>query len=93
MRVPHAVLIALAIAVFDLLPVLATGGILIPWGAVMAVRGDLKMAAGMLILYLVTTAVRNILEPGLVGKADRAASSGSPYRHVYRTKAVLTGRG
>lgn len=68
MRVPHAVLIALAIAVFDLLPVLGTGGILIPWGVVMAVRGDLKMAAGMLILYLVTTAVRNILEPGLVGK-------------------------
>ncbi|MCH1982002.1 sporulation integral membrane protein YtvI [Ruminococcus sp. OA3] len=68
MRVPHAVLIALAIAVFDMLPVLGTGGILIPWGIVMAVRGDLKTAAGMLILYLVTTAVRNILEPGLVGK-------------------------
>ena len=26
------------------------------------------MAAGMLMLYLVTTAVRNILEPGLVGR-------------------------
>ena len=68
MRVPHAVLLALAIAVFDVLPVLGTGGILIPWGIVMAVRGNLKMAVGMLVLYLVIAAVRNILEPGLVGK-------------------------
>lgn len=68
LRVPYAVGVALAIAIFDILPVLGTGGILLPWMVVMLVMGDYPFAAGLLILYIVITIVRNSLEPRIVGK-------------------------
>lgn len=68
MRVPYAVPIALGIAVFDILPVLGTGGILLPWMVLMLVMGNYPMALGLLVLYIVITIVRNIVEPKIVGK-------------------------
>ena len=65
--VDKAVLIAMAISVFDILPVLGTGGIMIPWVIVSAISGDYKLAAGLLAVYLVVTVIRNILEPKIVG--------------------------
>lgn len=53
MGIPYAVLLAIAVAVFDILPVLGTGGILLPWAAVLLAMGNLPMAAGMLALYIV----------------------------------------
>ena len=60
--------VAVVIAVLDILPVLGTGSVLIPWGIFAALNGDFKMAAGVLILYLVITVIRKIIEPKLVGK-------------------------
>lgn len=68
LRIPYAVLLGLAIAVFDLLPVLGTGGILIPWAIVLFVTNETSLAAGLLVLYAVITVIRSILEPRLVGK-------------------------
>lgn len=65
--VEYSVLIALGIAVFDILPVLGTGGIMIPWTILTAIGGNLPLAAGLLILYVVITIIRNILEPKIVG--------------------------
>ncbi len=67
MRIPHAVFVALGIAVFDILPVLGVGGILIPWAIVAALLGNYKMMIGIILLYLVVTAIRNTVEPRLVG--------------------------
>jgi len=67
-RIPHAFLIALGIAVFDILPVLGTGGILLPWAAILFVLGNIPLGIGILLLYLVITAVRNTVEPKIVGK-------------------------
>ena len=66
--IPHAVILALAIAVFDLMPVLGTGGILLPWALVMLIVDNYGMAVGILILYLIITGIRNTLEPRIVGK-------------------------
>lgn len=68
LKVPYAGLIAMIIAVFDILPILGTGGILIPWAIIAVILGDYKMAIGIAILYLVITVIRNTLEPKLVGK-------------------------
>ena len=68
LRQPNAVLIALLIAVFDILPVLGTGGIMIPWVVISLLQGNLSKALGLLILYLVITVIRNIIEPKIVGK-------------------------
>ena len=68
LRIPYAPVIAAAIAVFDLMPILGTGGILLPWVVIALCLGEYPMAIGIAILYLVITAVRNTLEPRLVGK-------------------------
>lgn len=68
LRIPYAILLGLAIAVFDILPVLGTGGILLPWAAVLFLMKNTPLAVGILVLYLIITVVRNIMEPRLVGK-------------------------
>jgi len=68
LRIPYAGIIAAGIAVFDLMPILGTGGILIPWTVIAAVVGEYGMALGVGALYIVITMVRNYLEPKLVGK-------------------------
>src|SRR5699024_9383370 len=66
--VDRAVLIALGIAVFDILPVLGTGGIMLPWAAIRALAGDYRMAISLFVVYLIITVIRNIIEPKIVGQ-------------------------
>lgn len=66
-RIKHAVLVAACISVFDILPVLGTGGIMIPWTVLTVVQGNYPRALGLLIIYLVITVIRNIIEPKIVG--------------------------
>ena len=65
--VEYALLISLCIAVFDILPVLGTGGIMIPWAVITAILGDYPMALKLFGLYIFITIVRNIIEPKIVG--------------------------
>ncbi len=65
--VEHSVLIALCISIFDILPVLGTGGIMIPWTLISALQGNFRLTLGLAIVYLAITVIRNILEPKIVG--------------------------
>lgn len=65
--VDNAILIALGIAIFDILPVLGTGGIMIPWAVTAAILGYYPLAVKLLILYVIITIIRNIIEPKIVG--------------------------
>lgn len=67
LRIPNAPALAAIIAVIDILPILGTGGVLIPWAVISAITGNLKLAVGLLILYAVILVVRNIIEPKIVG--------------------------
>ena len=66
--VERSTLIAMLIAIFDILPVLGTGGIMIPWSVLSLLGGDLTRGLSLLVLYLVITVIRNIIEPKIVGK-------------------------
>ena len=59
--------IAFCIAIFDILPVLGTGGVMVPWILINLIVGDTGLAIKLLIVYVVVTAVRNIIEPKIVG--------------------------
>jgi len=63
----NPVLIALCIALFDILPVLGTGGIMIPWTIITLILGDIRMGVSILVIYLIVTVVRNVIEPKIVG--------------------------
>ncbi len=65
--VDNAILIALIIAIFDILPVLGTGGIMIPWAILSFLRGNIARGIALLILYVIITVIRNIVEPKIVG--------------------------
>ena len=67
LSVPYAVGLALLVAVIDIMPVLGTGLVLIPWAIIAAVLGSYKMAIGVAALYIIMLAVRNVVEPKLVG--------------------------
>ena len=62
-----SILIAFCIAVFDILPVLGTGGIMLPWVVISAFQGNFARALGLLIVYVIITIIRNIIEPRIVG--------------------------
>lgn len=65
--IPNAIMIAFLIAMFDILPVLGTGGIMIPWTIITFSQGDYQTAFGLLAVYIFVTIIRNILEPKIVG--------------------------
>ena len=68
LRVPYAFILALLLAVVDLLPLLGTGVILIPWGIICLLLGQVKLGIGLLVLYGAATLVRQVLEPKLIGE-------------------------
>lgn len=68
LRVEGAVVIAFIIAILDILPVLGTGMVLLPWAVIAASSGNLPLGIGLVALYVVVTIVRNIAEPHLVGR-------------------------
>lgn len=65
--IPNSILIAFLIAIFDILPVLGTGGIMIPWTIMTFIQGDIKTGIGLLLVYIFVTVMRNIVEPKIVG--------------------------
>ena len=68
LSVPYAVGLALLVAVIDIMPVLGTGLVLIPWAIIAAILGLYPTAIGVALLYVIMLVVRNIVEPKLVGK-------------------------
>lgn len=63
-----AVVLALLIALFDILPVVGSGTILIPWAITTAILGNYRLAISLGVLYIVIVIVRNIIEPKIVGQ-------------------------
>ncbi len=53
--------------VFDVIPVLGPGTLIIPWSVWNFVSGNTGMGIGLLVVYAMTTSTRYILEPKLVG--------------------------
>lgn len=62
----YIVIISVATAVVDIIPVLGTGTVLIPWAIVCLIMGNYPMAIGLGILYGVITVIRQVVEPKLV---------------------------
>lgn len=67
LRVAKPFATALAIASFDILPVVGTGGIIVPWALASLIGGEYGFAAGLLLVWAIVTVVRNIIEPKIIG--------------------------
>lgn len=69
LRVRHAPVLALFIAVLDILPVIGVGTVLIPWGIYSIVVGNRLLGIGLLVLFVANTVIRQTSEPRIVGKS------------------------
>lgn len=67
--VPYFGLIAFLIAVADLLPVIGSGIILIPWAIIAFAQQNTKLAFILIITYVITFLIEQILQPILLGKS------------------------
>ena len=63
----YFVLVAFLIAFLDFLPFFGTGTAMIPWAVYKFFMGDYKMTVALIVIYVITQAVHQLLQPKLVG--------------------------
>ena len=69
LRVDHALILALLIALLDILPILGVGTVLVPWSIFELVMGNKFLGIGLILLFVVSSVIRQISEPKIVGKS------------------------
>lgn len=62
----YIIALSVVTAIVDILPVLGTGTILIPWAVFNLFTGNIGLGIGLIVLYALITVIRQILEPRLV---------------------------
>ena len=67
LNVRYALLIALLIAVIDILPFFGSGAVLVPWAIVTALGGGYVRALGFLVIWGVGQLFRQIIQPKIMG--------------------------
>ena len=67
LRVENALLIAFVVALVDILPVLGTGTVLIPWAVIAIIFGNIPLGVGLAVVYVLIVIIRNFLEPKIIG--------------------------
>jgi len=65
--VKYPLAIALLIVIVDIMPILGTGSVLVPWGTFLLATGDVFTGIGLYVLFLVITVFRRIVEPKILG--------------------------
>ncbi len=66
--VENAVIIALIIALLDILPVIGVGTVLIPWSIFAFAAGNIGQGIGLIVIFIVNTVIRQLAEPKILGK-------------------------
>ncbi|CAG7631248.1 sporulation integral membrane protein YtvI [Paenibacillus allorhizosphaerae] len=69
LRVEYPLAIALLIIIVDILPVLGTSAVLIPWATYSILAGNMHLGIGLLVLLLVIMIFRRLIEPKIIGDA------------------------
>lgn len=64
---PYFLIFGIALGVFDALPLIGTGAFLYPGALVLLIRGKAILALGCVLLDIITSVLREVLEPKLLG--------------------------
>lgn len=67
--VRYGVLLAFLTTILDFLPIFGTGTVLFPWAVVKLFAGEYAYATGLILLYILTQVVRQIIQPKIVGES------------------------
>jgi len=66
MNVKFPLIIALVIGFVDALPILGSGTAMVPWAIFSAIDGDIQLAIALMILWIIMSVIRQLLEPKIV---------------------------
>lgn len=69
LKVRYSYLIAIVIALLDILPVFGTGTILIPWAIFKVLNGQYLFALGLFIIWGAGQLLRQIIQPKVIGES------------------------
>ena len=70
----YILIIAIVTALIDIVPVLGTGTVLLPWALFNLISGKVGLGIGLLVLYAIITVIRQVIEPKIVaGQFDLPA--------------------
>ena len=67
-KVEYPLLMALFIGFVDALPILGSGSVMIPWAILSGINGDINLGIAIIVLLIVMSIARQVLEPKLVSK-------------------------
>ena len=67
LNVKYAFLIALIVGLSDAIPIMGTGVVMVPWILWTVISGDMTLALGLGIIYILGILIRQIMEPKIVG--------------------------
>lgn len=62
----YIAIIAFVTCIVDIVPVLGTGTVMIPWAIYSIITGNVGLGIGLIVLYAVITVLRQAIEPKLV---------------------------
>lgn len=65
--VKYAFLVALIVALSDAIPIVGTGVVMLPWILWNVFTGNMTLAFGLAIIYILGILIRQIMEPKIVG--------------------------
>ena len=66
--IKYPLLMAIFIAFVDALPILGSGTVMIPWAIICAINGNWQLGIAIVVLLIIMSVVRQVLEPKLVSK-------------------------
>lgn len=75
LNVGFPLIIALGIAFVDALPILGSGTVMVPWGILSSLNGNLNLGLAIIILWIIMSVTRQFIEPKIVSRKYRH----SPY--------------
>lgn len=84
LNVGFPLIMAILVGFVDALPILGTGTIMIPWGILSSLSGDIRLGIAIIVLWIIMSLVRQFLEPKIVSRKYRNSSNIYNYFNVYR---------
>ena len=67
LKIEHFLLLAIVVSLIDLLPILGTGIVLLPWSIFSLMNLDNFTGFGLIVLYFSVVIIRNFIEPKIIG--------------------------
>ena len=65
-KVEYPLIAAIGIGFVDALPIVGSGTVMLPWSIISATNGNINLAVGLIVLYIIIIVTRQLIEPKIV---------------------------